>query len=107
MSEQDGLTRVLPVVKELAQRTAVPLSVDTSKAAVARACLAAVPADRPRDAEAVAAAMTAYLAGVQERLRAAELARVAAQGRARLTVAVAASVRHTAALYREILEEHT
>jgi dihydropteroate synthase len=39
--EQVELTRVLPVVKELAGRTAVPLSVDTSKAAVARACLAA------------------------------------------------------------------
>jgi dihydropteroate synthase len=35
------LRRVLPVVRELAARTAVPLSVDTSKAAVADACLAA------------------------------------------------------------------
>jgi serine/threonine-protein kinase len=66
--------------------------------ALARTCLAAEPADRPRDAGAVSRRVTAYLAGVQERLRAAELARVAAQGRARLTVAVAASVLVMAAL---------
>ncbi|HEX8203366.1 MAG TPA: serine/threonine-protein kinase, partial [Isosphaeraceae bacterium] len=65
---------------------------DAELIGLARRCLAAAPEDRPRDARAVAAAVTAYLAGVQERLRAAELARVAAQGRARLTVAVAASV---------------
>ena len=38
--------------------------------------------DRPRDAGAVAERLTAYLAGVQERLRAAELARAAEQARA-------------------------
>jgi serine/threonine-protein kinase len=73
---------------------------------LARACLAAEPADRPRDAGVVAAAVTGYLASVQERLRAAELARAAAQARAeqqrklaaqerrtrRLTVALAGSV---------------
>jgi serine/threonine-protein kinase len=48
---------------------------------LARACLAAEPKDRPRDAGAVAGAVTAYLAGVQERLRAAEIERAAAQGR--------------------------
>src|SRR5262249_4731327 len=48
---------------------------------LARGCLAPVATDRPRDAGAVARAMTAYLAGVQERLRAAELARVEAQAR--------------------------
>jgi dihydropteroate synthase len=37
----EELRRVLPVVRELAARTAVPLSVDTTKAAVADACLAA------------------------------------------------------------------
>jgi dihydropteroate synthase len=37
----EELHRVLPVVRELARRTPVPLSVDTSKAAVADACLAA------------------------------------------------------------------
>lgn len=37
----EELRRVLPVVTELARRTQVPLSVDTSKAKVARACLEA------------------------------------------------------------------
>src|SRR5690242_8321457 len=37
----EELRRVLPVVEGLKARTAVPLSVDTSKAAVAGACLAA------------------------------------------------------------------
>jgi dihydropteroate synthase len=37
----EELRRVLPVVRELAVRTTVPLSVDTTKAAVAEACLAA------------------------------------------------------------------
>ena len=40
------------------------------------------PEDRPRDAGVVAGRLTAYLAGVQERLRTAELARVEAQARA-------------------------
>lgn len=35
----EEMRRVLPVVEQLAKRTPVPLSVDTSKAAVARACL--------------------------------------------------------------------
>src|SRR3954465_4072330 len=34
-----GLRRVVPVVRELAKRTAVPISVDTSKAEVARRAL--------------------------------------------------------------------
>ena len=42
--------------------------------ALAKSCLAAAPRDRSRDAGVVAAAMTAHLAGVLERLRAAELA---------------------------------
>ncbi len=49
---------------------------------LARRCLAARAADRPRDAGEVARAMTAHLAGVQERLRAAELAGAQAQARA-------------------------
>ena len=44
-------------------------------------CLAAEASARPRDAMAVATRVTAYRAGVQERLRAAELARVEAQAR--------------------------
>jgi dihydropteroate synthase len=39
--EEEEVRRVVPVVKELAGQCGVPLSVDTSKAAVARACLEA------------------------------------------------------------------
>ena len=67
--------------------------------ALARDCLAAEPEDRPRDAGALAARMSAYLSGVQERLRAAELARVEADARAqeerkrrKLALALAAAV---------------
>jgi serine/threonine-protein kinase len=66
---------------------------------LARSCLAADREGRPRNAGEVARRMTSYLTGVQERLRAAELARVEAQARAaeerkrrRLAVALAASV---------------
>jgi dihydropteroate synthase len=38
---EEELRRVLPVVEALARQTAVPISVDTSKAEVARACLGA------------------------------------------------------------------
>jgi dihydropteroate synthase len=38
---EEELRRVIPVVRELAQRTAVPISVDTNKAAVAQEALAA------------------------------------------------------------------
>jgi dihydropteroate synthase len=38
---EEELARVVPVVRGLAARTSVPLSVDTSKAEVARQCLAA------------------------------------------------------------------
>ena len=73
--------------------------------ALAKSCLAAAPRDRPRDAGVVAAALTAHLAGVQERLQAAELARARAESRAaeerkrRLLVAgLAASLLALAAL---------
>ncbi|HWE37391.1 MAG TPA: tetratricopeptide repeat protein [Isosphaeraceae bacterium] len=49
---------------------------------LARDCLAPEPEGRPRRAGAVAGRMAAYLAGVQDRLRRAELARVEAQARA-------------------------
>ncbi len=49
---------------------------------LARDCLAAEPADRPRDAGAVAGRITAYLAGVQEKLRAAERDRAVAEATA-------------------------
>jgi serine/threonine-protein kinase len=63
---------------------------DAELVALARSCLAPAPADRPGDAGVVAERMTAYLAGVQERLRSAEvaraeaLARAAAEGQARI-----------------------
>jgi dihydropteroate synthase len=41
VSAEEELRRVLPVVERIAARTAVPISIDTSKAAVARAALAA------------------------------------------------------------------
>ena len=55
---------------------------DAELAGLARECLACEPEDRPRNAGAVTERLTAYLAGVQERLRTAELARVEAQARA-------------------------
>ncbi len=67
--------------------------------ALAKECLAADREGRPRRADAVAARVTAYLAGVQERLRRAELERVQPDARAleerkrrRLAVALAAAV---------------
>ena len=48
---------------------------DAELVALARDCLAAEPPDRPRDAGAVRERITAYLAGVQERLHAAEIER--------------------------------
>jgi tetratricopeptide (TPR) repeat protein len=73
---------------------------------LARDCLAALAEDRPADAGVVADRMTAYLAGVQERLRETELSRAAESARAheaeakasaermarRLTAALAATV---------------
>jgi serine/threonine-protein kinase len=49
---------------------------------IARDCLALRPEARPRDAGEVAARVTGYRAGVQERLRAAELERTAAEAKA-------------------------
>jgi serine/threonine-protein kinase len=55
---------------------------DAELVRLARDCLACEPEDRPRNASAVSQRVSAYLASVQERLRAAELARVEAQARA-------------------------
>jgi serine/threonine-protein kinase len=60
---------------------------------LARTCLAAQAEDRPRDAGVVAAAVTAYLASVQERLRTAEVERAAAQAAAAEARAKAAAER--------------
>src|SRR5207253_760158 len=72
---------------------------DAELVRLAKACLAVCPDQRPRDAGVVAKELAAYLAGVQERLRLAELERAQAQIKAqeqrkrrRLTVALAASV---------------
>jgi serine/threonine-protein kinase len=73
--------------------------------ALAKSCLAPAPRDRPRDAGVVVVALNAHLAGVQERLKAAELARARSESRAakerkrRLLVAgLAASLLALAAL---------
>ena len=80
--------------------------------ALARSCLRSERNRRPRNAGEVAGRITAYLVGVQERLKAAELGQVEAQMRAeeararaviersrrRRTVALAASVLITAAV---------
>jgi serine/threonine-protein kinase len=55
---------------------------DADLVGLARACLEADPVRRLRAAREVARGMTAYLTGVQERLRAAELERTAAEARA-------------------------
>jgi serine/threonine-protein kinase len=67
---------------------------------LARACLATEPVQRPRHAGEVAAAMTTYLAGVQERLRAAEIERAAAEARAAEARAKAAAERQARRLTR-------
>jgi serine/threonine-protein kinase len=80
---------------------------DAELRALARDCLAVAPDDRPSDAGVVAGRMTTYLAGVQERLRAAELARAAEAARAIEAEAKAAAERRarrlTAALAATIL----
>jgi serine/threonine-protein kinase len=72
---------------------------DAELVALAKACLAPAVGDRPRDARAVAHGVTAYLDGVQVRLRQAELAEAEAKAKAieegkrrRLTLALAATV---------------
>ena len=55
---------------------------DAELVALARDCLAAEPPARPRHAGAVRERITAYLAGVQERLHAAEIERARAEARA-------------------------
>ena len=78
---------------------------DAELIALTKACLAAAARDRPRDAGVVAAALGTHLAGVRERLQAAELARARAEARAggerkrrRLVVGLAASLLALAAL---------
>ncbi len=72
---------------------------DPELVALAKKCLAREPEDRPRDASGVALAVADHLAGVQDRLRKAEIARAEAAARAvaerakrKLTAALAAAV---------------
>ncbi len=65
---------------------------DVELIALAKHCLAREPADRPRSAAIVSNRVTAYLAGVQERLRRSELERVEERARRRLTTVAAAAV---------------
>ncbi len=72
---------------------------DADLVTLARDCLAVEPADRPRDAGVVTSRITAYLAGVQEKLRTAERERAVAEARAveerrrrKLQVGLAAAV---------------
>lgn len=64
---------------------------DAELVGLVRDCLAADAVERPSDAGVVAGRVTAYLAGVQERLREAELARVEERGRRRVTTVAAAA----------------
>jgi serine/threonine-protein kinase len=72
---------------------------DAELVALARDCLAADRDDRPRDASVIAGRVTAYLAGVQERVKAAERQRAVAEAtaveerkRRKLQVGLAASL---------------
>jgi serine/threonine protein kinase len=72
---------------------------DAELIVLTKACLSPEAIDRPKDAQAVVDGLTAYLDGVQERLRQAELAEAAARARAieeakrrRLTLVLAATV---------------
>jgi serine/threonine-protein kinase len=72
---------------------------DQELVVLTKACISPEAIDRPRDAQAVADGLTAYLDGVQERLHQAELAEAEARARAieeakrrRLTLALAGTV---------------
>ena len=65
---------------------------DGELVALARACLAREVEDRPRSASSVAERVTAYLTGVQEKLRQAELDRVEERARRRVTTVAAAAL---------------
>jgi serine/threonine protein kinase len=80
-------------------------SAEAELVALAKSCLAPVPRDRPRNAGVVAATLSAHLVGVQERLKATELARARAESRAagerkrrRLVAGLAVSLLTLAAL---------
>jgi len=64
---------------------------DAELVTLARDCLATDPEERPREAGELARRMTAYSAGVQERLRSTEAARAAEVARAEEAIATAAA----------------
>jgi hypothetical protein len=64
---------------------------DTELVMLCKACMATEPEARPRDGGAVAERVSAYQAGVQERLRRAELERAAAEAREQEAKATAAA----------------
>ena len=75
-----------------------------------RSCLAPEAIDRPKDAQAVADGLTAYLGGVQEKLRRVELAEAAARAKAveetkrrRVILALAATVLRRLGTLRHVL----
>jgi serine/threonine protein kinase len=65
---------------------------DADLIALARECLSAEPEDRPREAGVVSSRVTAHLAGVQDKLRRAEVESVEERARRRLTAVAAAAV---------------
>ena len=73
---------------------------DAELVAIARDCLAREAEDRPRHAGAVAEQVTAYLGGVQDRLRTAEIARGAEAARAEEAVHTAAEANERARVER-------
>ncbi|HEX8203180.1 MAG TPA: protein kinase family protein, partial [Isosphaeraceae bacterium] len=94
-----GKDRATPIDLAGAHTRLMACGADGELIALARTCLAVDPACRPRDAGEVETRLTAYLDGVRERLRRAELERVEAQARAaeertrrRLAVALTAAL---------------
>jgi len=79
---------------------------DAELIGLARNCLAVEPEERPRDAGEIVRRLTAYLAGVQERLRAAELARAAEAARAEEAQATAAAAEKARAAEEARAEEN-
>ncbi len=78
---------------------------DAELTGLARDCLAVEPDERPRNAGEIVRRLTAYLAGVQERLRAAELARAAEAARAEEAQATAAAAEKARAAEEARAEE--
>ena len=103
-SPQELMKKAMRGDTEDAQARLDACGADPELVALAKGWLACEPEDRPGNAGAVAERLSAYLAGVQDRLRAAEIAGVEADARAdeerkrrRLTVALAASLVSAAA----------